>query len=217
MRQGFHDQLRNLQHNIVRMGQLVAEMVEQATLSLARLDGELARRVIAGDDEIDRLQIDVQMQALQLMALQQPMARDLRVIATGIKLVTDLERMADHATDIAEVTVRLEGEALIKPLVDIPRMAALAQEMTREALDAYVRQDEAAARSMIDKDHQIDHLYREIFDELMAMMQKDPTIVRQATYLLHVAMHLERVGDHATNLGEWTIYMLTGELEELNN
>lgn len=198
------------------MGQLVTESIQNATLSLARSDGDLARQVIAGDDEIDRLQIEIQMKALQLMALQQPMARDLRTIATGLKLVTDLERMADHSTDIAAVTVELGGEPLIKPLVDIPRMAALAESMTREALSAYVNMDESLARTMIERDHEMDSLYRAVFDELMEMMQRDSAVVRQATHLLHVAMYLERVGDHATNLGEWTIYMLTGELEDLN-
>lgn len=216
MRDSFHQQLSHMQHQIVRMGQLVIEAIENATLSLARKDSVLARRVIAGDDEVDRLQNEIQMKALQLMALQQPMARDLRAIATGLKLVTDLERMADHASDIAKVTLRLEGEPLIKPLVDIPHMATLAESMTRDALTAYVTQDEHLARSMVEKDHEIDHLYSAIFSELMELMQQDPSVVRQATYLLHVAMYLERVGDHATNLGEWTIYMLTGEMEDLN-
>lgn len=217
MRNSFHAQMDALQREIVRMGQLVSEMIDNATLSLARQDTDLAARVVQGDDEIDDLMIEIEMKSLQLMALQQPMARDLRALGTGLKLVTDLERMADHATDIAEVTLKLAGEPLIKPLVDIPRMATLTQQMTREALDAYVKLDEAAARAMIQKDHEIDGLYRAIFDELIEMMQKDPTVVRQATHLLHVAMSLERIGDHATNLGEWTIFLLTGELEELNN
>lgn len=217
MRKTFHSQMDDLQREIVRMGQLVAEMIDNATLSLARGDTSLAARVVQADDEIDQLLIDTEMKSLQLMALQQPMARDLRALGTGLKLVTDLERMADHATDIAAVTLKLAGEPLIKPLVDIPRMATLAQEMTREALDAYVKRDEAAARTMIEKDHEIDGLYSAIFDELVEIMQKDPTKVLQATHLLHVAMSLERIGDHATNLGEWTIYLLTGELEELNN
>lgn len=216
MRSQFHEQLHLLQQSIVRMGQLVMESIENATLSLARQDLDLARRVIAADDEIDNLQIHIQMTSLKLLALQQPMARDLRRIGTGMKLVTDLERMADHATDIAEITLRLDGEPLIKPLVDIPRMAYLAQEMTREALAAYVAESAEDARAMIEKDHEIDGLYRRIFDELMSLMQAEPRTVRQATYLLHVAHHLERVGDHATNLGEWTIYMRTGELQELN-
>jgi phosphate transport system protein len=216
VRDSFHQQLSNMQQQIVRMGQLVIEAIENATLSLARKDSDLARRVIAGDDEVDRMQIEIQMKALQLMALQQPMARDLRAIATGLKLVTDLERMADHASDIAEITLKLEGEPLIKPLVDIPHMASLAESMTRDALTAYVNQDENFARTMIEKDHEVDHLYKTIFDELMEMMQQDSAVVRQATYLLQVAMYLERVGDHATNLGEWTIYMMTGEMEDLN-
>jgi len=210
-------QLSDLNREVLRMGQLVTEMIEKAVLSLARQDVALARQVIAADDEIDQLLIAIEMRSLQLMALQQPMARDLRAVGTGMKLVTDLERIADHATDIAEVTIRLEGQPLAKPLVDIPRMAGLAQEMVREALDAYVKQDEAAARSMIAKDHEIDRLYRAIFDELVELMQKNPSIVMQATYLLHVALWLERIGDHATNLGEWTIYQRTGQLEDLNN
>ena len=217
MRHSFHGQLAGLQLQIVRMGQLVTEAIDNATLSLARQDAALARQVIAADDEIDRLLIEIEIGSLQLLALQQPMARDLRMIGTSLKLVTDLERMADHATDIAAITLKLEGEPLIKPLVDIPRMAKLAQEMTREALGAYVNEDEQGARLMIEKDHEVDRLYRQIFDELMEMMQRDPSVVKQATYLLHVAMYLERIGDHATNLGEWTIYMLTGVLEELND
>ncbi|HWI51258.1 MAG TPA: phosphate signaling complex protein PhoU [Symbiobacteriaceae bacterium] len=217
MRESFHDQLQQLQQRIVCMGNLVSEMIDQATLSLARKDSDLARRVITADDEIDTMLIEVQMKSMQLLALQQPMARDLRRIGTGIKIVTDLERIADHATDIAEVTLKLEGEPLIKPLVDIPRMAGLAQEMTRLALAAYVNQDEQMARSMIEMDHQVDAIYRNMFDELLGFMERDPAAVRQATYLLHVAAYLERVADHATNVGEWTIYMLTGELEELNN
>lgn len=210
-------QLSDLHREILRMGQLVTEMIDRAVLSLARQDVELARQVIAADDEIDKLLIDIEVRSLQLMALQQPMARDLRAVGTGMKLVTDLERIADHATDIAEVTIKLEGQPLAKPLVDIPRMASLTQEMVREALDAYLKQDEAAARAMIEKDHEIDRLYRAIFDELVELMQKNPSIVMQATYLLHVALWLERIGDHATNLGEWTIYQRTGQLEDLNN
>lgn len=216
VRDSFHVQLTALEQKIVHMGHLVTQAIDDATVSLARQNSDLARQVIAADDVIDDLQIEILMASLRLLALQQPMARDLRRIGTGMKLVTDLERMADHATDIAQTTLRLEGEVIFKPLVDIPLMASLAQQMTRDALAAYVSAEEGAARAMIEVDHQVDHLYRNIFDELMAMMKNDPSIVRQATHLLQVAMWLERIGDHATNLGEWTIYMLTGELRELN-
>ncbi|HEY3366692.1 MAG TPA: phosphate signaling complex protein PhoU [Symbiobacteriaceae bacterium] len=217
MRHSFSDQLKHLEQQIIVMGQLVTAAIENATTSLARLDGDLARQVIAGDDEIDRLFIAIEKQAFQLLALQQPMARDLRAIGTGLKLVTDLERIADHAVDIAGVTLKLEGEGLIKPLADIPRMARMAEEMIRKALEAYINRDEDLARAMIEADHEVDHLYRYLFDELLGLMEQDPAKVRQATYLLHVATWLERVGDHATNLGEWTLFLITGEISDLNN
>lgn len=216
MRSTLEAQLKDLNTDILRMGQRVSEMIDNSVLSLARQDVVLAQRVIDADDEIDRMLITIEMRCLQVMALQQPMARDLRTVGTGLKIVTDLERMADHATDIAEVTLKLAGEPLIKPLIDIPRMAALAQEMVRAALDAFVEGNESAARAMIARDHEMDALYRSVFDELVEMMERDPQVVRQATYLLHVAGWLERIGDHATNLGEWIIYRLTGELSDLN-
>ena len=216
MRNKLEAELKDLKKEVLRMGQMVSEMIDSAVLSLVRQDPALAQQVIDRDDEIDRLLITIEMRCLQLMALQQPMARDLRTVGTGLKIVTDLERMADHATDIAEVTQKLAGEPLIKPLIDIPRMATLAQEMVRAALDAFVDEDEAAARAMIARDHEMDALYKAVFDELVEMMERDPRVVRQATHLLHVAGCLERIGDHATNLGEWTIYQLTGELSNLN-
>jgi len=216
VRSALETQLMDLNRQVLRMGQLVSEMVEQAVRSLAQQDTALAQQVIDRDDEVDRMLIAIEKRCLQIMALQQPMARDLRTVGSSLKVVTDLERVADHATDIAEVTLKLAGEPLIKPLIDIPRMAALAQEMLREALEAFVRQDEGAARAMIARDHEMDALYKAVFDELVEMMERDPKVVRQATYLLHVAGWLERIGDHATNLGEWIIYQLTGELNDLN-
>lgn len=216
MRSALETQLRDLNRDVLQMGRLVSGMVEKAVRSLAQQDAALAQQVIDQDDEVDRMLIAIEMRCLQVMALQQPMARDLRAVGSSLKVVTDLERVADHATDIAEVTLKLAGEPLIKPLIDVPRMADLAQQMVREALEAFVQQDEAAARTMIARDHDMDALYRAVFDELVEMMERDPGVVRQATYLLHVAGWLERIGDHATNLGEWIIYQLTGELNDLN-
>ncbi|MFZ5826250.1 MAG: phosphate signaling complex protein PhoU [Bacillota bacterium] len=215
-RQSFHEQLDALQRDLLRMGVFVSEAIEKAVQSLARLDIPQARAVIEGDDTVDRMLIDIEKRCLQLMALQQPMAVDLRTIGTALKIVTDLERMADHATDIAKIVVRLEGETLIKELVHIPWMARRVQEMTREALEAYVNKDVDRAKQMIDMDDEIDATYKQIFDEVLEIMQTQPKYVKQVTYLLLVAMYLERVGDHATNLGEWTIYMVTGELKDMN-
>lgn len=198
------------------MGVLVTTALEKAVQSLAQLDGQLAREVIDGDDVVDQMLLDIEQECLQLLALQQPMARDLRTIGSALKVVTDLERMADHATDIAKITLRLEGQRLIKRLVHIPRMARLVEEMTREALEAYVNRDAERARKMIAMDDQVDEDYRQTFDEMLAIMQSQPENVRQATYILLAALYLERVADHATNLGEWTIYQVTGELRNLN-
>lgn len=215
-RSSFHEQLAELQRDLLKMGLFVSEAIQKAVDSLAQVNGEVAREVIAGDDVVDQMLIDIEKRCLQLMALQQPMASDLRTIGTALKVVTDLERMADHATDIAKVTVRLEGQKLIKELVDIPRMAQRVVAMTKEALEAFVARDVERAKQMVAMDDEIDATYRRIFDEIMAIMQSRPEHVRQATYLLLVAMYLERVGDHATNLGEWTIYMATGELKDMN-
>lgn len=215
-RSSFQEQLNSLQRDILRMGVFVGEAIQKSVQSLATKDLQLARAVIDGDDTVDQMLIETEKRCLQLMALQQPMASDLRAIGTALKIVTDLERMADHATDIAKVTLRLEAEPLIKELVDIPRMADRVQEMTREALEAYVNRDVARARQMISMDDEIDRTYKVIFDELMQIMEAQPKYIKQATYLLLVSMYLERVGDHATNLGEWTVYMVTGELEDLN-
>jgi phosphate transport system protein len=216
VRQSFQEQLENLQHDLLKMGVFVSEAIRKAVQSLSKGDIPLARAVIEGDDTVDAMMIDIEKRCLQLMALQQPMASDLRAIGTALKIVTDLERMADHATDIAKVTIRLEGQRLVKELIDIPRMAELVQVMTREALEAYVNRDVAGATRMIAMDDEIDATYKRIFDELLAIMQTQPENVKQATYLLLCAIYLERVGDHATNLGEWTIYMVTGELKDMN-
>lgn len=216
-RKSFHLELEELQQDLLKMGSLVEKAIADAVRSLAERDLELAEKVVAGDDLIDQMELDIENRSLRLLALQQPMASDLRVIGTALKIVTDLERMADHASDIAKVTIRLQGQPLIKPLVDIPRMAAIAREMTRQSLDAFVQRDVNMALAMIESDHEVDHLYSQIFRELLTYMMEDPRTIQQATYLLFVAMYLERIADHATNLGEWIIYMVTGEKKELNS
>ncbi|MCL5115605.1 MAG: phosphate signaling complex protein PhoU, partial [Firmicutes bacterium] len=177
----------------------------------------LARDVIAEDDRVDQMEMDIERRCLTLLALQQPLASDLRIVSTALKIITDLERMADHATDIAKVTLRLEHEAFIKPLVDIPEMARLASSMVRLALNAYVHRSIDEAATMIRLDDDVDHLYAAIFRDLVAMMQNNPDAAGQATHLLLVANYIERVADHATNIGEWVIFMVTGERKEMND
>lgn len=216
-RETFHEQLEDLQKELLKMGTVVEEAIHRAVRSLSEKDSDLARQVIEQDDVIDNMELEIEKMCLALFGLQQPVAVDLRLIGTALKFVTDLERMGDHAVDIAKITLRLEGQPLIKPLVDIPRMAELAQIMMREALAAYVNRDAQQAYTMVARDDEVDALYGQVFRELLTYMIEDPRTIQQATYLIFVAMYLERIADHATNLGEWTIYMATGERKELNN
>lgn len=216
MRQTFHQQLDDLRNDILKMGVIVEATIRDAVKSLAEKDLALAQRVVEGDDMVDALELEIEKRCLHLLALQQPMASDLRVIGTALKIITDLERMADHASDIAKVTIRLDGQPLIKPLIDIPRMAEITGGMIRDALRAYASRDDKLALEMIGRDDTVDHLYGQIFRELLTFMIEDPRTIKQATYLLFVAQYLERIGDHATNLGEWVIYMVTGERKDLN-
>ena len=198
------------------MGGLVEDQIRRAVRSLADHDFVVAREVIRDDDRVDRLESEIERNCLTLLALQQPLAGDLRVVSTILKIITDLERMADHASDIAKVTVRLADEDWIKPLVDLPAMARLAISMVRAALDAYIHRSVEEAMAMIRLDDDVDHLYAQIFRDLVDLMRYRPETAAQATYLVFVANYLERIADHATNLGEWVVYMVTGERNELN-
>lgn len=215
-RHQFHQELARLKTDILKMADLVESALQRAVEALANQDTALAQAVIAGDDDIDALEHDIEDRCLQLLALQQPMAVDLRFIGTGLKMITDLERMGDHAVNIAKSTLRLAGRPYLKPLIDIPRMAAEAREMLREAIAAFVEGDIELARKAAERDHRLDQLYGQIFRELLTFMMEDPRTIEQATQLLVVAGRLERVGDHITNLAEWTVYMVTGERQELN-
>ncbi len=210
-REQFHTELLRLQQEILRMGALVEEQMARAVQSLTDQNLELAEQVVADDDRVDDLEMDIERRCLTLLALQQPLAGDLRTVSTALKIITDLERMADHAVDIAKVTRHIGAEPLVKPLVDIPRMATLAAHMVRSALNAYVARDIDMAHAMIRMDDEVDQLYRVIFDDLVDIMRRDAQSSFQSTHLLFVANYLERIADHATNLGEWVVYMVTGE------
>ncbi len=198
------------------MGALVEDQIRRAVRSLDDRDLVLAKEVIADDDRVDRMESEIERRCLTLLALQQPLAGDLRVVSTVLKIITDLERMADHASDIAKVTLRLSDEPWIKPLVDLPVMARLAISMVRSALNAYIHRSIEEAMAMIRLDDDVDHLYAQIFRDLVDLMRERPDTAAQATYLVFVANYLERIADHATNLGEWVVFMVTGERRELN-
>ena len=210
-RQGFNHELEVLRQEILEMGTRVEEAIGQAVLSLTKQDLELAQRVMAGDDDIDQMESDIEDKCMVLIARQQPLARDLRIIGTGLKITTDLERVGDHAFDIAKITLSIGKQPLIKPLVDIPRMSAMAQKMLKDSLVAYINLDMALAEQVCAADDAVDDIYHQTFRELLTYMMEDPTTIKQATQLLFVARYLERVADHATNIGEWVIYLVTGQ------
>lgn len=216
IRGAFDQKLIEVRDNILRMGQLVDLAIDQSMLSLKTQDQTLARQIISDDTVINNLRFRVEEECLTLIATQQPMASDLRVIVAAMNVVNDMERMADHATGIAKTVLRMGHEPLLKPLVDLPRMADSARDMLKRSLDAFLARDVAAARAIADEDDNIDHLYRAIFDELLEIMARDPSTIQRGTYLLWCAHNLERIGDRVTNIAERVVFMSTGTMQELN-
>lgn len=215
-RSSFHQSVDNLQSNILLMGRMVEKQIAQAVDALASLDEKKARETINLDDEVDEMMTQIEEECLRLIALQQPMASDLRIIGMAFKISSDLERMADHAVDIAKIAVRLSGEKLFKPLVDIPRMAEMTIDMVRECLLAYTERDVHRASALAEKDDAVDKLYSTLMTEITGIMGADTSLNRQLQQLLFVAHFLERVADHTTNIGEGVIYMVTGKRKDLN-
>lgn len=208
---------QRLKVGVITMGAQVEEAIQNALIAVVGRDTSLAQQVVDGDAAFDRQEIELEHACLTLLALQQPLAHDLRMIGGTLKMLTDLERMADHAADIAKICLRLDGKPLVKPLIDIPQMAKIVHAMTHDALEAYVREDKEQALRMIGRDDEVDQLFARIFKELLQIMAQNPDLIEGASELLMVASHLERIGDHATNLGEWAVYMATGERPHLNN
>ena len=211
IRQNFEQELEALRQDLVRMGQIVQNAIRNAVDALARQDQALAQQIMDGDDIIDDMQVDIEDRCIALIARQQPVAKDLRVLGTGLKITTDLERIGDHAFDIAKIVQVIGKEPLIKPLVDIPRMSALAQTMLDESLQAYLNLDIQLAEKVCRDDDVVDQLYHQVFRELLTYMLSDPSKINQATQLIFVARYLERIADHSTNVAEWVIYLVTGE------
>lgn len=212
----FDKELTDLFESLKKMGYLVEEAIDNSIRALTEHNTELAQKVIKNDDVIDKMETDIEEKCIKLIATQQPLAGDLREIFTTLKIITDLERIADHAVDIAKVSIRLADQKYIKPLIDIPRMADLAREMVRDCLKAYMNKDVELANSICQKDDIIDGLYKQIFRELLVYMMEDPKTINQATQFLFVSRFLERIGDHTTNVCEWVIYNVTGKKTDLN-
>ena len=207
MERHFEHDLEALKGQLLRMGGAAEAIVGKSIEALKRRDLALANEVFEDDRAIDRLEIDIEESCLRLLALQQPLASDLRFITAALKISNDLERVGDHAVNIAGGTVRLAGQPLLKPLVDIPRMADLAVGMLNEALDAFVRRDAESARRLVRRDDEVDDLNRQVFRELLSYMIEDPSTITRAMELILVARNLERVADLATNVAEEVVFI----------
>jgi phosphate transport system protein len=207
-RHHFEDDLRTLKNRLLSMGALVEERARQALQALMERRLELAEQVIAGDQEVNDLQIEIDDRCLKLLALQQPMASDLRLITAAMKINSDLERIGDQAVNIAENASLLLAHPPLKPLLDLPRMADIAQQMTRDSLDSFVRRDAALARSVLQRDDEVDQLKDQNFRVLLTYMMADPGTIERALALILVARNLERIADHATNIAEDVIFLV---------
>lgn len=212
----FDRELTDLRDNILYLGGMVEAAIEMSIQALREQDEDLARQVIAGDEEINDRRYDIEEQCVRLIATQQPAAGDLRAIVAAIHIVTELERMGDHASGIAELAIRLADQPHLKPLIDVPRMAEIDRGMIRASLDAYFKRDPALALETAKRDAEIDGLDDQVYRELLTYMLSDPTTITRATYLLWVTHNLERIADRVTNICERVIYMCTGKMEELN-
>jgi phosphate transport system protein len=216
IRQTFEKDLQKLQDEVLAMGDNVANNITDSVAILKRRDLDGARGLIAADRRINEKRIELEMACLTLLATQQPMAGDLRTIASMLAIVIELERINDYAKGIGRITLMLGTEPLLKPLIDIPIMAEKASNMLTRSLTAFARRDEALARAIPPDDDEVDDLYNQVYRELMQKVIEDPTGVDQANYLLWVAHNLERTADRVINICERVVYMVTGELTELS-
>jgi len=203
------EDLDALKTRLLEMGGLAEDRVRRAVEGLVERDDDAINAVIAGDAPINELHIEIDDRCLRLLALRQPMAVDLRSILSAVKINTDLERVGDLAVNIAEAALRYTRRPAVKKLIDIPRMAAIAQAMLRDALDAYVRRDVTLAGRVLDEDDELDALKTQIFRELLTYMLQDPSTIEPSIDLILVSRHLERIGDHATNVAEDVIFMVS--------
>ena len=215
-RAAYTHQIQDLRASVVTMASMVDKAIARSIDALKTQNVQLARQVYEDDQQINDRRWAGEEQALTLMATQAPMAGDLRKIAASMQIMTDLERMGDHAAGIAKIVLQTADEELLKPLVDIPRMAQIAREMLDGAVTAFIEGDEKAAWAVARRDDEIDTLYNQIYRELLTYMMADPSTINRATHLLWAAHNVERMGDRVTNICERTVFTVTGSFEELD-
>jgi phosphate transport system protein len=216
VRESFHEQIRELLEDLLALGQMATDAIDGSIQALIKQDPDLAQSVIDFDDEINAAQRDIDEKCLVLIATQQPMASDLRTILAISNIASELERIGDYTEGIGKLAIKLADKPMLKPLVDIPRMAQEGRRMLMAGLEAFARQDLEAARQIGIDDDTVDALYDQVYRELLVYMMEDPRTITQATYLLWVAHNLERIADRTTNIAERVIFTTSGEIVDLN-
>jgi phosphate transport system protein len=217
LRQTFERDLHRLQDEVLALGSMVESAVAESVDALKRRDLEAAHRIIAGDREVNAKRFAIEGEVLALIATQQPMASDLRVLAAVLETATELERIGDYAKGISRISQMIGSAPLIKPLVDLPRMSDKALDMLHRALEAFVRQDVEAARAIPKEDDEVDALYNQVYRELITYIMQDPSCMEQASQLLWAAHNLERAADRVTNICERVVFTVTGEMTEIDS
>lgn len=212
MQRHFHEELEALKQTLLAMGGLVEDQIRRVMKALLERDDVMAQEVIERDRQVNTYDVEVDEQCVSLLALYQPAAGDLRFITTAMKIVTDLERIGDQAVNIAQRVLELNREPQLKPYIDLPRMAEKAQRMVKESLDAFVARDTALARQVCAEDSEVDLLKEQIFRELLTFMMEDPRTIPRAIRLILISRFMERVADHATNIGEMVVYLVEGKM-----
>ena len=215
-REQFQKDLQDLQDGVLEMGSMVDRQIERALQSLVGRDIPLAEAIVRDDDEVNRTRFHLDNVCLSLLTQQAPMASDLRLIISVLSMVSELERMGDHAEGIGRIVILMQDEPLVKPLVDIPKMATEARRMLKDALDAFVQRDVNSAYAVGQADTVVDDLYDTVYHDLLEIMVRDPSTVESCTHLLWVAHNLERIADRATNIAERVVFTVTGMMPQMD-
>ena len=210
-RSEFDRELEGLHLDLIRLGGMIEEAIDNAITALVRRDKKLAQNVVDNDRRIDDLDHAIEAKCLSILLRQQPVAQDLRAVSTALKMVTDMERIGDHAADIADISLRFDGSPFIKKLEHIPLMARIASSMVKEGITAFVKSDVESSRETIRRDDEVDSLFETIKQEIIAILTQKPAVADQAVDLLMIAKYIERIGDHAVNICGWVIFFVTGE------
>lgn len=208
----FEKELTDLKGTVLKLGSVVEKAISDSIKSLVERNSKLAADVIDKEPQVNALDVEIDEECIRLIALRQPRAGDLRLITTAMKITTDLERIGDLAVDVSERALELNEEPQLKPYIDIPRMAEIAQGMVRDALDAFVKRDSALARDVLVRDDLVDNLNWQVFNELLFFMIQDPKTVSRAVKITYVSKYIERIADHATNIAEMVVYLVEGKI-----